>query len=167
MKYFLASPIPYSWYTNLSFNLLLKTELGLPRWCSGKESTCQSERYMRPRFDPWVGKMPWSRKQKPTPVFLPGKFHGQRNLMGYSPWDWEDLNMTEHNHNKERLSQWHRTPFLQAFACTWITARPQKSLQGLNLQQWNISPVTDGLLFRKPQVVLSPLTQMIRKLENM
>ena len=36
-------------------------------------------------FDPWVGKIPWSRKW-PTPVFLPRKFHGQRSLVGDSPW---------------------------------------------------------------------------------
>ena len=41
----------------------------------------------RPRFDPWVMKIPWRRKWQPTLVFLPGKFHGQRSLMGYSPWD--------------------------------------------------------------------------------
>ena len=34
-------------------------------------------------FNPWVGKIPWRRKWQPTPVFLPGKFHGQRSLMGY------------------------------------------------------------------------------------
>ena len=37
-------------------------------------------------FDPWVGKTPQRRKQQPTPVFLPGKSHGQRSLAGYSPW---------------------------------------------------------------------------------
>ena len=36
---------------------------------------------------PWVGKIPWRRKCQSTPVFLPGKFRGQRNLVGYSPWD--------------------------------------------------------------------------------
>ena len=30
--------------------------------------------------------MYWRRKWQPTPVFLPGKFHGQRSLVGYSPW---------------------------------------------------------------------------------
>ena len=40
----------------------------------------------RPRFNPWVGKIPWRRKWQPTPVLLPGKFHGWRNLVGYSPW---------------------------------------------------------------------------------
>ena len=37
-------------------------------------------------FDPWVGKMPWRRKWQSTPVFLPGELHGQRSLVGYSPW---------------------------------------------------------------------------------
>ena len=32
-------------------------------------------------FDPWVGKIPWRRKREPTPVFLPGKSHGQRSLI--------------------------------------------------------------------------------------
>ena len=36
-------------------------------------------------FDPWVGKIRWSRKWPPAPVFLPGKFHGQRSLAGPSP----------------------------------------------------------------------------------
>ena len=40
----------------------------------------------RRAFDPWVGKIPWKMKWQPTPVFLPGKFHGQRSLVGYSPW---------------------------------------------------------------------------------
>ena len=38
------------------------------------------------QFDPWVWKIPWRREWLPTPVFLPGEFHGQRNLVGYSPW---------------------------------------------------------------------------------
>ena len=53
---------------------------------SGKESTCQYRRRKICKFDPWVGKIPWRRKRQPTPVFLPGKFHGQRSLTGYSPW---------------------------------------------------------------------------------
>ena len=39
------------------------------------------------RFSPWVGKIPWRRKWLPAPVFLPGEFHGQRSLVGYSSWD--------------------------------------------------------------------------------
>ena len=37
-------------------------------------------------MDPWVGKIPWRRKWQPTLVFLLGKSHGQRSLVGYSPW---------------------------------------------------------------------------------
>ena len=40
---------------------------------------------VRHRFDPWVRKIPWRREWQPTLVFLPGKFNGQRNLVGYSP----------------------------------------------------------------------------------
>ena len=42
--------------------------------------------------------IPWSRKWQPSPVFLPGKFHGQRGLAGYSPWGHKNLDMTEHAH---------------------------------------------------------------------
>ena len=40
----------------------------------------------RPRFNPWVGKIPWRRKWPPTPVFLPGESQGQRSLAGHD-WD--------------------------------------------------------------------------------
>ena len=46
-------------------------------------------------FDPWDGKVPWRRERKPTPVFLPGEFHGQRSLMDYSPWDLKESDTTE------------------------------------------------------------------------
>ena len=51
----------------------------LPKWHSGKESACQCRRC---GFSPWVRKMPWRRKWQPTPVFLPGNFHGQRSPVG-------------------------------------------------------------------------------------
>ena len=41
----------------------------------------------RRRFDPWFGNIPQRRKWQPTPVFLPGKSHRQRSLVGYSSWD--------------------------------------------------------------------------------
>ena len=42
-----------------------------------------------------MGKIPWRRKWQSTPVFLPGKSHGQRSLAGYSPWGCKELDMTE------------------------------------------------------------------------
>ena len=54
-------------------------------------------------FNPWVRKIPWSRnrKQQPTPVILPGKFHGHRSLAGYCPWGQRRVRLnwaTEHTH---------------------------------------------------------------------
>ena len=53
----------------------------------------------RPGFNPWVRKIPWRRKWQPTPVLLPVKFHGQRSLVGYSPWGCKELNRTEQLHS--------------------------------------------------------------------
>ena len=61
-------------------------------WLSSKEFTCQ---WRRCRFDPLVGKIPWRRKQQPTPVFSPGKSHEQRSLEGYSPWGRKELDTAE------------------------------------------------------------------------
>ena len=47
------------------------------------------------RFAPWIRKIPWKRKQQPTPVFLPGEFHRQRSLVGYSSWGCTELDTTE------------------------------------------------------------------------
>ena len=54
-------------------------------WCSGNESARQCRRYKRPRLNPCVRNIPWRRKWQPASVFLPGGFHGQRGLAGYSP----------------------------------------------------------------------------------
>ena len=59
---------------------------GFPGGSAGKESACHCRRHKRYRFDPWIRKVPWSRKWQPTPVFLPGQFHGQKSLAGYCPW---------------------------------------------------------------------------------
>ena len=45
-----------------------------------------------------VGKTTWRRQWHPTPVFLPGKSHGQRSLVGYSPWGRKESDMTERPH---------------------------------------------------------------------
>ena len=50
---------------------------------------------------PGPGRCP-RRKWQPTPVFLPGKFHGQRSLVGYSPWGCKELDTTGHTHMHAR-----------------------------------------------------------------
>ena len=67
-------------------DLLLMGFLGLPRWLSGKESACQCRRHRRYGFDLWFKKIPRRRKWQLISMFLPGKSHEQRSLMGYSPW---------------------------------------------------------------------------------
>ena len=52
----------------------------------------------RTGFDPWVWKIPWRKKWQPTPAFLPGKSHGQRSLVGYSPRGHKESDTTEQLH---------------------------------------------------------------------
>ena len=49
----------------------------------------------RPGFHPWVRKILWRRAWQPTPVLLPGESHGQRRLVGYSPWGHKGSDTTE------------------------------------------------------------------------
>ena len=54
--------------------------------------------YAKPRFNPWIRKITWRRKWQSTPVLLPEKFHGQRGLVGYGPWDHRKSDTTEWLH---------------------------------------------------------------------
>ena len=72
----------------------------------GKESARQCRRCRRCQFRGFsVGKIPWRRKWQPTPVFLPGKSHGQRSLAGYSPWGCKELDMREHTHTHAHIKK--------------------------------------------------------------
>ena len=68
-------------------------------WLSGKESTCNA--------GDAKNTLPWRRKWKLAPVFLPGKFHGQRSLVGYSPRGHKESDTTEcmsiHTHTHDLL----------------------------------------------------------------
>ena len=57
-----------------------------------------------------LGKIPWRRKWQPTPVFLPGRFHGQRGLAGYSPWGRTQLDTVE---RAGTCTSSHRSPWPQ------------------------------------------------------
>ena len=65
---------------------------GFPGGSDGKSVCLQCG---RPGFNLWVRKIPWRRKWQPTPVLLPGKFHGWRNLVDYSPWGRKESDTTE------------------------------------------------------------------------
>ena len=75
-------------------------EIGYPlqySWSSLKAQTVKNvAQTVKPAmWETWVGKIPWRRVWPPTPVFLPGEFHGQSSLLGYSPRDGEESDMTE------------------------------------------------------------------------
>ena len=70
----------------------------LSRWLTGKGYACQCRRYRIFGFNPWVGKITWRRKWQPTLVFLPWKSHGQRSLVGYTPWGQKESDTTEWLH---------------------------------------------------------------------
>ena len=70
-------------------------KLGQRGWLGWLRICLQSK---RPGFDLWVGKIPWRRKWHPTPVILPGKSHGQRGLVGYSPQGLKESDTTERLH---------------------------------------------------------------------
>ena len=74
---------------------MITIRLGLPWWLRWYSICLQCGRL---GFNPWVGKISWRRKWQPTPVFLPGKSHGWRNLVGYGPWGCKQSETTERLH---------------------------------------------------------------------
>ena len=66
-------------------SLVVQWLWGLPWGLIGEESTCQCRRHRKCRFNPWVRKIPWRDKLKPTLVFLPGDSGEQRSLEGSGP----------------------------------------------------------------------------------
>ena len=93
--------------------------MDLPSSSVGKESTCQCR---RPRFDPWVRKISWKRKWQPTPVFLPGKSHGLRSLLGYSPRGRKSQRwLNHHQHCHEVTKGWTQlSNWAHSHTCTCV-----------------------------------------------
>ena len=93
---------------------------------------------MRLRFDPWVRKIAWRRAWQPTPVFLPRGPHGQRSLVGYSPWGHKQSDTTE-------ATDHTRMPCLERAGC--LSCR---SLRGSD-------EVPEGLAVLTTTLILLPL----------
>ena len=85
--------VEHDWATSHAYVHTLY--VGLPLWLSWWRIHLQCG---RPGFDPWVGKIPWRRKWQSTPGLLPGESHGQRSLVGYSPWGLKESDTTERLH---------------------------------------------------------------------
>ena len=90
----------------------------------------------RNMFDPWIRKIPLGRKWQPTPVFLPGKSHGQRSLVGYSPWDHKELDTT-------KRTRAHTYTHTHTHTHTHLHLNPIFYIYRMNLEEmsiWSRSP---------------------------
>ena len=105
------------------FTRIVLCKAGLSWLLSGKESTCWCRRH---GYDPWVCNIPWRRKWQPTPVFLPGKSHEQRSLVGYSPWchTW--------------LSDYNNSVWSQSLGLAYLLIILHSVYQNWNLSTWSI-----------------------------
>ena len=113
---------------------------GLPSWLSGKESSCQFRRHWRHEFILWVRKIPWRRKCLPTPVFLPGKSHGQKSLVGSSP----------SGHNKsDTIKRLSMHTFIYLLGCTRSQLQPADSLIFTCSGLWDLV-LQPGIQLRPP-----------------
>ena len=96
----------------------------------------------RPGFDPWVGKIPWRRAQQPTPVFFMENLHGQRSLVGYSPWGCKESDRTEWWSNQGLLAL-HKDNHLTGIQITTVGRKGVKkrfpNLGEASLSAWKWS----------------------------
>ena len=101
----------------------------LPRWLSGKASACQCR---RSGFNPGIGKIPWRREWLPTLVFLLGKSHRQRILVGYSP---RGCKRVRHNWATEQQLNLHDSVIP-------ILHMRQQVLDEISLRSWHLAKVS-------------------------
>ena len=104
--------------SSITYSLVQSLSHGLPWWLSRGRICLQCRGHRICGFDPWVREIPWRRKWQLTPVFLSGKFHGQRSMVSYSPWSYQEPDTT---------SNWTHT---QSFS----TARRQAE----NIGNWGV-----------------------------
>ena len=88
----------YNWHTIL-YELSLSQFFHFIFWHNWASLVAQTVKSLpatqETGFNAWVGKMPWRREWLPTSVFLPGEFHGERSLLGYSPQCCKELNTSD------------------------------------------------------------------------
>ena len=114
--------------------------------------------------------MPWRRAWQPTPVFLPGESHGQRSLVGYSPWSLKESDMTDWLRTNT-ISLVQSLSRVRIFATPWITAC-QASLSIINsrssVRLTSIESVmpSSHLILCRPLLLLPPIPPSIRVCSN-
>ena len=121
----------YKVYNNLTIYRAVFIPMGFPGGARGNEPACQ---WRSCGFDFWVCKVPWRKKWQPDLVFLLGKSHGQRSLVGYSLWvpkgqTW----LSMHTHTSCLYTSLAHLD-KQWKACIWICFPCQHMTLGLHLQ---------------------------------
>ena len=128
--------------------------LGFPGVSDGAESAYNAG----DGFDPWVWKIPWGREWLATPVFLPGEFHKQRRLAGYSPWGHKEWDTTERlsflhwlgNLDHTNLMVWTATVLRAGDA--WRGPRPRGTLGAHTVGTFWAQPLWGGRTLLLPDV---------------
>ena len=103
-----------------------------PNGSADRESACNAGD-RRCGFHLWVRKILWRSKWQPTPVFLPGKPHGRRSLVGYSTKGYKELDTTEQNMN-EKMNPWHILTTVLLIAHMWFSL--MTSLPSVYMGDW-------------------------------
>ena len=122
--------------------------MGFPGGTGGKEPACQCRRHKRPRFHPWVGKIPWRRSWQPTPVFFPGESPWTEKPGGLQSIGSQESGMTEPAMHAWtcRRNSWK---FLEAEWSLFLIIKKLATEQGFCAQEsYRVSPVQyqcDGL----------------------
>ena len=125
----------------------LFSSISLPRWRTGKESSCQCRRCERHGFDPWVGRIPWRRKWQCTLVFLPGE----------PPWREEPGGLQPMGLQRVDTRRTQATAWWKCFICSirkhfqkhWIQNIPPSWRQSHKYQTFNPN-LFDSLVFMLP-----------------
>ena len=139
---------------NLDF---LQVASRFPRWHSGKGSACQRKRHKKCRFNSWVRK---SRKWQATPLFLPGKFHRWRSLVGYSPWGRKESDTTEQLHFLSFCSSFWRRKWQPTPVFLPEESHGQRGLVDYSLWGCKESDTTKQLTHRYTEPAFSRLSVM-------
>ena len=133
----------------LDFGLKYLTPLmfkRLPMWHSFKESACQCRRC---RFNPWIRKIPRSRKWQTTPVFLPGKSHGQKSLLGYSPWG---RKRAGHNLVTKQQQSVHLFVYFSEYFLFFWSVKQRTGHRQVPKKYWGLAPTTQPVTVLPGQV---------------
>ena len=113
----------------------------------------QCKRHRRCSFSPCIEKISWRKKWQPTPLLLPGRFHGRKNLMGYSQWGCKEPGTTKPAHAHKGLFEHHLQHYRVIWGTVWAHAFHKGSkLTLVDREKHKINPLVKLLSTNKQDV---------------